>query len=285
MGYVIGLHGRWGSGKSTVLNFIQAHIEKHNQEVAEATDKITFVDFRPWVVSGHQDLVAAFFKILSESLGPADGLWMRRWKQCVRYFKGTSDTLVDAVATVAITVDPTGGLAARASGNIAKWSIDQQIGAFLEEPSLQSAYDKLKSQLAQTRCRFLVSIDDLDRLEDAEVRSIVQMVKTVARLPNVVYILAYDREIVWKALDGPSTGRNGPRFAEKIVQQEVELPRASRHSLLTMLDREIGFLTGSTDDSLRWSYIVRDGVQHWVRHPRDVLRLANAIKFSWPALG
>jgi predicted KAP-like P-loop ATPase len=29
-GYVIGLHGAWGSGKSTALNFVQAFLEKHN---------------------------------------------------------------------------------------------------------------------------------------------------------------------------------------------------------------------------------------------------------------
>ena len=39
-----------------------------------------------------------------------------------------------------------------------------------------------------------------------------------------------------------------------------------------------------TKSSLRWNYIVRDGVRRWVRHRRDALRLANAVKFSWPAL-
>jgi hypothetical protein len=112
----------------------------------------------------------------------------------------------------------------------------------------------------------------------------MQMVKTVGRLPNVVYLLAYDRSIVWKALDG-DLERTSPKFAEKIVQQEIELPQPSKESLLSILDSEIEFLTGSGSESLRWHYIVRDGVRRWVRHPRDVLRLANAVKFSWPALG
>jgi hypothetical protein len=51
-----------------------------------------------------------------------------------------------------------------------------------------------------------------------------------------------------------------------------------------MLDEEIAFLNEHIDDSLRWQYIVRDGVRRWVRHPRDLFRLANAVKFSWPAL-
>jgi predicted KAP-like P-loop ATPase len=66
-GYVVGLHGQWGSGKSTALNFVRAFLDKYNQETDN--DKITLIDFRPWIVSGHQDLVAAFFKVMTDSLG------------------------------------------------------------------------------------------------------------------------------------------------------------------------------------------------------------------------
>jgi energy-coupling factor transporter ATP-binding protein EcfA2 len=66
-GYVIGLHGEWGSGKSTALNFVRAFLEKHNQETELNADHIALVDFRPWIVSGHQDLIAAFFKVMSDT--------------------------------------------------------------------------------------------------------------------------------------------------------------------------------------------------------------------------
>jgi hypothetical protein len=166
---------------------------------------------------------------------------------------------------------------------VAKKSLGGMIDRFLAVPSLQSAYEDLKKALEKSGKRFLVTIDDLDRLQDDEIRSIMKMVKTVGLLPNVIYLLAYDRRIVWGALDGDAE-RIGPHFAEKIVQQEIELPRPSKESLLSILDEEIDFLTGTSPDTLRWHYIVRDGVRRWVRHPREVLRLANAAKFSWPAL-
>ena len=282
-GYVIGLHGQWGSGKSTVLNFVNAYLKKHNDGTAIESDKIETIDFRPWIVAGHQDLISVFFKVLSENLGPRDGWWTRRWKQVVRLFRGTSDNLIDLVATIGVTIDHTGGIASRAAGTVAKKSLGGLIDRFLANPSLQSTYEILKIQLAGSSRRFLVTIDDLDRLEDDEVKSIMRMVKTVGRLPNVTYLLAYDRAIVSTALDG-AAGRVGPRFAEKIVQQEVELPNPSKNALLTILDEEIGFVTSSSDDSTRWVYIVRDGVHRWIKSPRDVLRLSNALKFSWSAL-
>ena len=283
-GYVIGLHGEWGSGKSTALNFVRRFLEKHNQECEDKKERLTLVDFRPWIVSGHQDLVAAFFKVISESLDRRPGWRKLQLRRLMRFLQISADPLVDAVAKVAVTVDPSAGVASGAAAIVTKKSLGATVNKFLEEPSLQSAYEDLKTKLSANGKRFLVTIDDLDRLQDEEIRSIMQMVKTVGRLPNVIYLFAYDQSIVWEALDG-HLERAGPRFAEKIMQQEIELPRPSKESLLAVLDEEIAFLNEHVhESSLRWNYIVRDGVRRWVRHPRDALRLANAVKFSWPAL-
>lgn len=66
-GYVVGLHGIWGSGKTTTLNFLLKHLEDYNE--GHKSERIIHIDFRPLIVSGHQDLIAAFFKLLSEALG------------------------------------------------------------------------------------------------------------------------------------------------------------------------------------------------------------------------
>ena len=148
--------------------------------------------------------------------------------------------LLDAAATVAVTVDPSAGVASKAVAMVANQSISGMIDKFLAGPSLQAAYENLRKQLDASGKRFLITINDLDRLQDGEIRTILQMVKTVGSLPNVVYLLAYDRAIVWRALD-KDWERVGPKFAEKIVQQEIELPRPSKEDLLSLLDTELEF--------------------------------------------
>ena len=283
-GYVIGLHGEWGSGKSTALNFVKAFLEKHNAAANSDTERIHVIEFRPWIVSGHQDLVAAFFKVLSESLASKQASWTHRQiNRAVRLARIGADPLLDAVATVAVVADPTAGVASKAVTTVTKKSVGAMIDTFLEGPSLQAAYEDLRKRLAKSGKRFLVTIDDLDRLQDDEIRSIMQMVKTVGRLPNVIYLLAYDRAIVWGALDGKSE-RDGPKFAEKIVQQEIELPRPSKEAVLSILDAELEFLPAADPHAIGGIIFVRDGIRRWVRHPRDALRLANAVKFAWPAI-
>ena len=284
-GYVIGLHGAWGSGKSTVLNFVQAFIEKHNQERHSSDATLKVIDFRPWIVSGHQDLIGAFFKVLTEGLATPPSTWAKLRRPFLRFFKNASDPLLTAAATVGVTLDPSGGTASKAAVAIAKKSLSNAIDRWLTEPSLQAAYEQLRTSLTQTGKRFLVIIDDIDRLDQAEIRSIMQMVKTVGHLPHVTYLLAYDRNIVWRALDGTPSNRNTePAFVEKIVQHELELPRPSAQDLLSILDAELAFALGSIPNTTRWRSLIQNGIHRWIRYPRDVSRLANAVKFSWPAL-
>ena len=111
----------------------------------------------------------------------------------------------------------------------------------------------------------------------------MQMIKSIGQLPNTVYLLCYDRDIIWNIFENQFS-REGPGFVEKIVQHEIELPKPHKNALLSMLDHETSFLVGSTETSSRWNYIVRSGVHRWIQSPRDVVRLANAVKFSWPGL-
>ncbi len=286
-GYVIGLHGSWGSGKSTAVNFVKAFLNKHNEELDDLNRRIHIVDFKPWMGSGQVDLVPSFFKVLSESISDR-AIVRRRWLgRVLRLGKAGADPLVDAAATMAVAADPSLGIGSKVAAGATKKSLAAAIDRWLEEPSLQAAYKDLFDRLKSKGDKFLVVIDDIDRLTQAEVRLMMQMVKTVGQLPNVIYLLAYDRSVVWSALDERSSqprDEGEPNFAEKIIQHEVELPRPGRSSLLRILDGEIGSITADIPQSARWLTLVHHGIFRWIRFPRDVARFANAINFAWPSL-
>ena len=281
-GYVIGLHGKWGSGKSTVLNFVTEHLKQ--REGASDETGITTIEFRPWLIAGHQDLIAAYFKVLSEELD--DTPKKRLCPQWLRRFPAKTDMgfLVDPAIKMSLALaDPTGAaMVAKVAPTVGKVA-GKVLNQMKKNPSLQKAYRDLHDKLSESDNRILVLIDDIDRLRAEDVRSIMQMVKSVGQLPNVIYLLAYDREIVWSAF-GKESVRAGPSFVEKIVQQELQLPVPSQTSLLRMLETELSFLLEGTENSLRWEHIVQDGLRRWIQSPRDVVRLSNAVKFSSPAL-
>ena len=282
-GYVIGLHGVWGSGKTTALNFIAHFLRTKHQ--AAPKQAVEIVRFSPWMFSGHQDLISAFFRVLAEALKDG-GETVRKVRKVARNTaKAAVDPAVKAAVTLAVAAHPPEAIAIRTSGALAKSAMEQTIEAWLGEPSLQAAYQDLVERLRKSGRRFIVFIDDIDRLDPAEIRAIMKMVKSVGQLPNVVYVLAYDRRIVWRAL-GENEQRQGgePTFAEKIIQHEVELPHAGRAALLRRVDRELAFVLSQVEGSSRWLEIIQHGFYRWIQSPRDIVRLSNALRFSWPPL-
>ncbi|WP_454883562.1 KAP family P-loop NTPase fold protein [Sphingomonas oryzagri] len=284
-GYVFGLHGEWGSGKSTVLNFVRSHFHKWHEESCSDIATLEWFDFEPWIVSGHQDLAAAFFKVLSEKLG--DGTDRRATAR--RLAKGAidagADKLIDAAAKLGVVIDHTGGTASKAGAAVTKLAVKKAAERWLAEPSLQKSYDELVIRLRASERRFVVFVDDIDRLTSSEIRSLMQMVKTVGRLPNVTYCLSYDRQIVWAALGelAPGDGKRSG-YAEKIVQHEVEVPVPSRTGLMKMLEAALPDLPSGQAMGIRWIEMLRAGIFRWIRHPRDVVRLSNAMHFACAAL-
>lgn len=71
-----------------------------------------------------------------------------------------------------------------------------------EGPTLDDRKGELVEALQEFDGRIVVFLDDLDRLTDDEIREIVRLVKLVGDLPNVAYLLSFDRARVEQAQPG-----------------------------------------------------------------------------------
>ena len=160
-GFVTAVTGEWGEGKTTFLNFV-IKSETLSQS-PEGLSQLEVIWFDPWLVSGHQDLVAAFFKHLADELNT-------NWDVAKNIAKSTVGTaaevakvalesgLAKAAGSVALLAD--GGLLSNAASILANESLDKAIEALAAEPSLQSAYQNLSKQLKSSNRRFLIVVDE-----------------------------------------------------------------------------------------------------------------------------
>lgn len=64
-GYVIAVVGPWGSGKTSILNLMQEELGKEKTS--------TVIKFNPWMFSGTEQLVDAFFRELGAQLRETGG--------------------------------------------------------------------------------------------------------------------------------------------------------------------------------------------------------------------
>lgn len=263
-GMVVAIHGPWGSGKSSVLNFVRHYLEEGPEEEGRADEeRPLMMRFSPWWFSGREDLTRLFFGQLRARLGDKD-----------------YGELKSRLADLADIASKVPGLPGREAG---EFIADKLRG----EPDLDALKEKVDSVLREKGRKIIVFTDDVDRLAPAEIRNLFRMIKAVANFPNVVYVLAFEREIVENALEAQEGTDSGRRYLEKIVQGSFDLPPVEQVDLRRMLLNRLDPILAGTEvdiDEHYFSNVYFDGLEELLATPRDVTRLTNALRVTFPAV-
>lgn len=93
-GFVMGVYGTWGSGKSTFLEYILRYLEQSTQ--SSNNSLITVVRFNPWWFSGKQDLTIALLRELQFELQNTHGLTNEQKKELIKI----TVSLISAIASL-----------------------------------------------------------------------------------------------------------------------------------------------------------------------------------------
>lgn len=267
-GIVLALYGPWGSGKSTVLAFVEYELGRFDEQVRPVV-----VTFNPWWFSGQEHLARAFLGQLQAVL-PAKHAGFKELGKRLAQFSGAIGGAVD-VAGAYFGV-PLGGKVVEAGAKLLA-SKPKDV------PALKGAISEL---LNKEKKRVLVIVDDIDRLAPEEVRQLFTVIKALADFPYVTYLLAFDREVASTAIS-QQTGLPGDRYLEKIIQVPFELPRADRvtlrQALFSKLDQVIAGTPEGLFNSGYWQNVFA-GLDPLFTVPRDVVRLTNALSVTYPAV-
>lgn len=261
-GYTISIQGDWGSGKSTILNFLQSQLDDSGE------DPIV-VRFNPWWFSGQPQLIEKFFEELGDNLGKEEQLEDIRPKLA---------SLSEKLSKVPVS-SVTGHPVEQAFGFIASLASE-------EEASLGEIKQEIDELLQKSDQPIVVFIDDIDRLNPQEISQMFQLVKSVADFQNVIYVLAFDRSVVVDALEREDSIQDGGQYLQKIVQLPLPIPDPKEGALESLfLDRLEHTCTNYDYDEVRWRKVLDSGILPILSTPRDVVRLVNTIEILSGAVG
>jgi predicted KAP-like P-loop ATPase len=268
-GIVLALFGPWGSGKSTVLAYVE-----HELERGPEAERPVVVTFNPWWFSGQENLAKAFLGQLQAVL-PEKYSGFKELGNKLAEFGGALGGVADVVGTAMGL--PLGGKVIEAGAQLLA-SKPKDV------PALKRSISGL---LVEQKKRVLVVIDDIDRLAPDEVRQLFTVIKALADFPYVTYLLAFDREVATTAISD-QTGLPGDRYLEKIIQVPFELPRVDHSTLLQALFVRLDAVMAPTPegrfDSHYWSNVFYSGLHRLFTVPRDIVRLTNALSVTYPAV-
>lgn len=252
-GFVVGIEGVWGAGKTSFINMV---LETLGNEVYH------FV-FNPWNFSDQTSLLKDFFSSFS-NIEPITSRKDLKNK-LTGYAKKLSDYGFQGINLSVISFNP--------------------LQKLLNK-SLSDIRDGLNKSLGSLKKKVVIVIDDIDRLDADETKLIFKLVKLTANFPNTVFLLAYDRNRVEKRLTIEKDGFEGGEYLKKIVQVSFVLPEPDLQDLWQILfedlDVTIKAVYGEVNvDDKRWGNLFHAGLKNLFITIRDIKRFISSLRLDW----
>ncbi|HET6912247.1 MAG TPA: P-loop NTPase fold protein [Rhodanobacteraceae bacterium] len=264
-GVVVGVLGPWGSGKTSFVNLASECLRQSGVAVLE---------FNPWMFSGADQLVQAFFIELSAQLK-------------LRHDFAEIGTLVEDYGEAFSGL----GWLPFVGPWIERGRAATRVFAKLLErrkKGIRATHQKVRDALEKLEKPIVVILDDIDRLTTPEIRDVFKLVRLTANFPKIIYVLAFDRIRVEQALG--EQGIPGRDYLEKILQIGIDLPAVPEHVLISQVFKAIdGALAGIENpgrfDEDSWPDVFMEVIRPLIRNMRDVRRYAAAIHGTVRDLG
>lgn len=262
---VIGIYGVWGEGKTSVVNFIESELTQH--------EEIILVKYNPWRYKDEDDLLKQFFQKLASALNTNLQTNKERLGEIFKKYGKLLNLDLPLVGNLRETATA--------------------AGEFLSDTDLESLKHRIEEIIKENGKKLVIFIDDIDRLEKAEIHAIFRLVKLTADFANTTYILSFDEKMVAAAIAdrfGDAGQLAGLNFLEKIIQVPLTIPLAQPEALrefcISLLNQCL------TENSID---ITEDDGQRYLPHfnncfisklntPRLAVRYANSLAFSIPLL-
>ena len=195
--YVIGLIGAWGSGKTTIINNVKKMLKE--KQKAEENKHLVFIDdFDPWIYGTQEALLTEMFDKIMKKTG-------------VEFSLSHNRDFINSLKT--ITTKSVTDLK----------GIDKIVDKITNSDSndLSFLMHEISKYLTLNDKTVVFFIDNIDRAEADNIILMFKLISTVFNLPNIVYVLSYDKTRVNDILN--DTKKINPKYTEKIINHEIYL--------------------------------------------------------------
>ncbi|HBS2063248.1 TPA: exclusion suppressor FxsA [Klebsiella pneumoniae] len=287
---VVGIEGAWGSGKTSLLNLILKNL-------AQNKDGHTHVlHISPWL-SGSDPVEALFLPVATviqqetDKRYPPTGfkkIWRKyllsaEAQKVIEYAQDTSSRVLPLVQYIGqfsrIVNCIAGGIKVFSDSRLA---VDQKTTTKLRAD--------IAGQLVRLDLKFIVVMDDLDRLEPSQVAEVFRLVRAVADLPRFTHILCYDRQIITHAVEHALNIADGSRYLQKIIQLSFKIPRPEAFDLRNEFRQRAEKLYQQINNQPADSEMARDLTAVTDTYgaalstPREIHQAINSLIFLYPGM-
>lgn len=269
----IGVQGPWGSGKTSLLFSVWDEIKQDNSMA------------QIWVNSWEHSLMSSseetLIKITTEIANKIVN-FDNKQKQTSQVKKITGKLLMGSLtAGAALTA---GAKAADIVNDLLSDENQSPIKQLKEE--LQASVERVFNRETNQKKRFIIFIDDLDRIEPSDAVSLLELLKNIFSVDHCVFVLAIDYDVVIKGLSKKFGEKNAQNereykaFFDKVIQLTFKMPMSNYdigNYVYKLLDKT-QFISDVTIEGQELKDFFQKIITLTVKgNPRSIKRLVNSL--------
>lgn|GEM_PF-6650441 len=215
---VVAYIGPWGCGKTSLINMTIEKLTENN-----GSWKVAY--FSPWATSDVEGMMNEFYVTLRSVL-PID-----KDKKLQKLLAN----VIPVAASISKSIPVIGGSLNKAA--------DLAVKKLETRNPWNEEFQKLDRELSFLPYKILIVADDIDRLQEDELRVFFKLIRLIGNLSNVFYLVAYDNDAIVGTLSGNFSSsydaRQIDKYIEKFIQFPIHIPQVSELFLGDRLISEI----------------------------------------------
>lgn len=265
-GFVIALNGEWGSGKSSVINLLK------EKQLREGNTNFKIIDFLPWNIIDKETLLKNFFISFKNAIfEESNNQKIRRLIE--KYYSA----IIEGIKIIHKT-----NSFINFFESIVNLFFEKKEESIFELKNLitEYLYEKYKGK------KIVIIIDDLDRLTDEEICIVLKLIKEIADFPNVIYLIAMDKERVIRAIRKfyKYDKLSSYKYLEKFIQFNYDLPNPNQENIETLFFNEINDLVEDeyfTPEKKYLTKVYENCLKEQIKTPRNMKLFINQYKIAY----
>jgi len=281
---VLGVHGDWGSGKTSFMRHVENALRKGPHK-----DRVALVWFEAWRYQHESVPVVALlhemrrqFPFLRKSRGEAAKIAEVTFRSLLGNLDQVAKLISEEASSIASVISPE--KIQTIGEDWEKQRLETSLPSNDLRDFLQNAIDALlppnKKDLPPSRV--IVFIDDLDRCNPKMAYKLLEGLKIYLNLKNCVFVLAMNQQIVIKAIAEELKKDDGD--AKVLLEAEAYLEKLCANIWRLPIPNSISYLIGLIHESIPRQAIQEASEMEYgflPPNPRRLKALANLYNRFW----
>lgn len=244
--YVIGLEGEWGTGKTTIANLVKYRLDKN-------ANICVVKNFDFWATGSSLALLQSMYDSLLRALN-------------VDYNSIRMNKLLKRTSKFVINIPTAGKI------------FNEIINENISQDDVNQLHEELEELILNSNKKYVFFVDDLDRASKSQVLFLLKMLGTLFSLPNLVFVLLYDKTRMKKIIE--EKDEINPAFEEKIINQEIRVPKVSEEVSNRVYKKslnEVAKIYGISDSELQHLEPAIELIVKQIESIRELKRIINSV--------